>query len=164
MSFQPSVTSELLELLVLHFKHLLMDSAATHSPLILSNYTPHHSHHIWAAKVKKLTLPVLQNFKERRKPYVLPDSAPALSTSDFSHNMHLKQTQFLLPPNRLSWKNLLLLTPPIRMREYTLNADVLSSYSASSSVSWSFAAVIMQDIILLTRAFLALHCVDINIY
>lgn len=112
MSFQPSVTSELLELLVLHFKHLLMDSAATHSPLILSNYTPYHSHHIWAAKVKKLTLPVLQNFKERRKPYALPDSAPALSTSDFSHhNMHLKHTQFFLPPQQAFLKEFTFIDP-----------------------------------------------------
>lgn len=47
------------------------------------------------------------------------------------------------------------------MREYTSNADILSSYSDSFSISWSLVADIIQEGTLLTNLFIALYCVDI---
>lgn len=89
------------------FKHPWMDSTShTHTHTVLSNCTPHHFQHTWAsfhvcnpAKAKKTEF---QDFKKRRKPYVLPGSAPALSTADCSHRkMHSSKKTVSSPPKQV---------------------------------------------------------------
>lgn len=94
------------------FKHPLMASAPLPPPnFVHLHLLPLPTHlatfHVCnPGKAKKLTLPIFQNFKKRRKPYVLPGSAPALSTVIFSHQKMHSWERVSFPPTQVSPENL----------------------------------------------------------